>query len=201
MKSTGPSGFEVRPAKAVDVPALAAVHLASWLACYRGLIADSWLDSLSTENFAAYHRPRFAASWPHGVDPNEPFVVAMEGSGDRIVGLARGGPTRALSPTGDPLAPGFAERFSAEVYAIYVHPAMHGRGIGRMLMQRIAGDLLNLDHASLCIWVLAGNAGARGFYERLGGVQVERGVVTLGGVAYPQVAYGWKDIRVLTAAG
>ena len=41
--------MEVRWATADDAAAIAAVHIASWRAAYRGLLPDAVLDSLSLE--------------------------------------------------------------------------------------------------------------------------------------------------------
>ena len=46
--------------------------------------------------------------------------------------------------------------------------------------------------------VLAGNPACR-FNERLGARPVKEGTLDLGGQAYPEVWYGWDDLRVLAA--
>lgn len=51
----------------------------------------------------------------------------------------------------------------------------------------------------LMLWVLAENAPARRFYERLGGQLIGERRIELGegDVGVDEVAYGWKDIRGL----
>jgi hypothetical protein len=46
--------------------------------------------------------------------------------------------------------------------------------------------------------VLAGNPACH-FYERLDARPVKEGTLDLGGQAYPEVWYGWDDLRVLAA--
>ena len=49
----------------------------------------------------------------------------------------------------------------------------------------------------MVVWVLAENRPARRFYEALGGEYIQEGQFTIGGVALPEVAYGWKDLASL----
>ena len=54
---------------------------------------------------------------------------------------------------------------------------------------------------SLLIWVLRENQIGRGFYERLGGTRVREKPLEEfpGAEAHIEVAYGWKDTRLLLA--
>lgn len=177
-----------------DIPALAHTHLASWLFAYRGVIDDAWLDTLTEDIFTNYHRAAFP------LQPGQPFLALSDEAG-RIAGFARGGPTRTHSPTGDPLPADFAGNWSSELYAIYVNPDFMGQGHGRRLFAALAAELTNLGHTSMCQWVLPGNRSGRGFYDRIGGQIVAESEITLGGKAYPQVAYGWQDISKLPGVG
>jgi ribosomal protein S18 acetylase RimI-like enzyme len=183
----------VRAAIEPDAPTIASVHLASWLATYRGICADTFLDSLTAKTFEGYHRPRLQMS-PEQARPS-PFLVACDRArSDEIIGFARCGPTRAKSPVGDELPPDVAQRFSAELYAIYVHPERFGRGAGRAMFDAVVRELGALDHKTMCVWVLSQNAGARRFYERMGGTVAGEANITLDARAYSQVAYGWDRI-------
>jgi len=185
------STWTLRSAAVRDVAALAEVHLAAWLAAYRGICSDSYLDKLTRETFKSYHRPRFDSTGQP--DPAQPFIVGCD-SQSRVIAFARGGPTRAASPTGDALPAGFAQSYSCELYAIYVHPNQQRHGAGRILFSEIARRFHALGHSSMCLWVLAGNTSARRFYEQLGGRLAGESVITLDGVAYPQVAYAWEKM-------
>jgi GNAT superfamily N-acetyltransferase len=189
MSAVAPDSIRFRVPDARDVPDLARVHLAAWLDAYRGVCDRAWLDSLAVEMFQGYHRPKLTP----GPDPREPFLVAERD--ERIVGFARAGPTRDKSPTGDPLPEGFASRWSCELYAIYVDPAHQRHGIGRRLFLHVVRRLHELGHRSMCLWVLSGNAKARRFYERAGGVALpDVAPITLGNRAYEQTAYVWHAL-------
>ena len=193
-----PAQPAIRAATASDARAIAELHLTSWLATYRGICADAFLDSLTAEQFESYHRPRLQA--PPEEAAKSPFLVACD-SRDRasIIGFARCGPMRRTSPTGDALPAQVVERFSSELYAIYVHPDRLGRGFGRLMFDASARELQLLGHKNLCVWVLSENVGARRFYERMGGKPAGESRITLQGTSYPEIAYGWDDLPLATS--
>jgi hypothetical protein len=49
---------------------------------------------------------------------------------------------------------------------------------------------------SMIIWVLAGNP-SRLFYEALGGREVGRQDIVIGGVVLEEIAYRWPDLGAL----
>ena len=187
-----------------DVVALAEVHLSAWLDAYRDICPRAWLDSLTRQTFEAYHRPRLTPSPDTRVvpDPAEPFVVACHRTmPQRVIGFARGGATRAKTPTDDPLPPHLIAPFSAELYAIYVHPSHQHRGAGQALFHGCVIKLRELGHRNLCVWVLNENTRARRFYEKLGGQAAGNAPINLGGQHYEQTMYGWQDLGVLLTPG
>jgi ribosomal protein S18 acetylase RimI-like enzyme len=52
-----------------------------------------------------------------------------------------------------------------EVYALYVDPASHRGGVGRMLMAEARRRLTEDGFSEAILWVLQGNSRARSFYE------------------------------------
>jgi GNAT superfamily N-acetyltransferase len=76
----------------------------------------------------------------------------------RAVGFASSGPPRDQDV---PLP-------SAELYAIYILTEERRSGIGRLLLQTTAAHWRERGATELVLWVLEGNAPARGFYEATG---------------------------------
>lgn len=182
-----------------DVPAIARMHVASWMATYRGVISDAQLDTMTPEAFEKFHVLNFKPA-EHGgalADPARVYFVARKGSpsGD-IIGLVRAGLNRDKSPRNDPVPREVFERFSSELYAIYILPELIGSGLGRRLLAECTRGLISRGHTSLCVWVLDENKIGRRFYERLGGVITGHCDFTLDR-AYPQTAYGWNDLNDL----
>lgn len=182
-----------------DVPELSRMHVASWKIAYRGVIANADLDAITPEDFAKLHSRHLLPQELGGgvADPKVAFLVACEGNVDgveRIAGFGRAGPNRSVSPRGDVLPPSVFERFSAELYGLYLRPEYFGSGLGRMLLGPVVERLRRLGHANLCVWALEHNTIGRRFYERLGGRIVGAAPFTLGACRYTQVAYGWDAL-------
>ncbi|MGC4105065.1 MAG: GNAT family N-acetyltransferase [Thermomicrobiales bacterium] len=55
-----------------------------------------------------------------------------------------------------------------EVALIYVLPEAQGRGVGRALLDEACDAMLDLGFTEARLWVLADNAPAIAFYERMG---------------------------------
>ncbi len=142
--------MKARPATPGDARAIARVHVASWNAAYRGVIADDALDEL-TEG-------RLAPEWRREIDAGESTVAVLEH--DRTVaGYSRYGPARD-----DDLDPSL----DAEVYGFYLHPDLWGRGGGRVLMDHVKDDLRSSGFRSARLWVVQVNERAQAFYRATG---------------------------------
>jgi len=139
----------VRPALSSDVPQIAAVHVRSWQAAYRGHMPDSLLDALDPIQRAAW--------WDKlVVDPNVTVVVALEGVA--LIGFS------SLSACRDDDAcPG-----TSEIATLYVDPASWRSGCGKSLLEAVVDVARQRGFRQLSLWVLATNLVARAFYESQG---------------------------------
>jgi len=59
--------------------------------------------------------------------------------------------------------------YDAEIYSIYIDPAIQGKGVGKELMHTIMNDDFFKDKKSFYLWTLEENPQSRGFYEKLWG--------------------------------
>jgi GNAT superfamily N-acetyltransferase len=170
----------IRPATVADAEGIAAVHVASWRTTYRGIVPDEFLDELSVERRAEGRR-RILENPPPGVVS---FVAETERG---IVGFADAGPARDDFPG-----------YPGELYAIYLLEAMQGYGIGRRLVEVVAGELRSRGLSGMFLWVLGANP-ARRFYEALGARVLASKPIDIGGTQLEEVAYGWDDLGALAA--
>jgi GNAT superfamily N-acetyltransferase len=129
--------------------AVAEVHVRAWLAAYRGLVDDDYLDNLRAEDRAAVHS--FGASGPDAPET----LLAVEGEG--ILGFVAFGPSR---DTDTPDA--------GEIFALYIDPSRWGSGVGRLLMRKARERLRQRGHTEGTLWVLEGNEQAERFYRAEG---------------------------------
>jgi ribosomal protein S18 acetylase RimI-like enzyme len=172
--------LEIRRAERDDARAIATVHVRTWRAAYRGLIADDYLDALTVKA-----RLGFWEEWLSLSGERRPYVFVAESPGAGVIGFAAGGPTHEAIP-----------QFDAELYAIYILPEAQGRGVGERLVRTLSAALLEAGYHALLVWVLAANP-ARRFYERLGAQRLTERAVTVGEHEYPEVSYGWPQLRAL----
>jgi GNAT superfamily N-acetyltransferase len=161
----------VRDARPDDAAGVAAVHVRSWQAAYRGLLPDDYLDALRPEGRMA--RYTFGAA-----DPDVPTTVVAVDDG-AICGFATTGPAR----TDDLLGAG-------ELLALYVDPDHWGFGLGRRLMAEARARLSRQGFTDALLWVLVGNVRAERFY-RTDGWQPDGGRRTeeVWGVSVDEISY------------
>jgi len=143
--------LRIRPAVAGEARAIAAVHVDSWRAAYRGLLPDSSLDRLSVDE-----RERQWIETLGEASDRSGVIVAEEGG--VVVGFASWGPSRDED----------AGEHTGEVPAIYLDPATVGTGVGRELFDAATRALRQAGYARATLWVLQVNERARRFYERAG---------------------------------
>jgi GNAT superfamily N-acetyltransferase len=168
--------ISVREGGAADIPAVEEVRRASWRAAYAGLIEARHIERATARPSRLSHP-----------DPARRTLVAVTGDQPDVVGYAAFGPERSLLPAHPPRSPagsaagggdaaadavplteaGLAGQ-TGEVYALYVLPDWWSTGTGRALMAAALRALSQARYQQAVLWVLAGNARARRFYERAG---------------------------------
>jgi len=142
----------VRQAVPEDAETIAAVHIQSWQAAYRGLLPDPYLDHLGQELERRSQFWRTEIATPR-TDKHEVWVVQ---TGKELQGFAGIGPGRDTDSS------------TGELYAIYVNPNRWQTGLGRVLLLRATDRLEGHGYSTAILWVLASNARARRFYEIAG---------------------------------
>lgn len=162
----------IREARVEDARAIAALHVAAWLATYRGLMPDPLLDGLSVDERAQARAEALAR-------PARGVLTWVLEAGD-LLGFAITGPTRDLDL--DPTDVG-------EVRAIYLAPDQVGRGLGRTLMAHALDELRARGFDEATLWALEGNARAERFYARAGFTPGARKVEQVAGFDLPHVRW------------
>lgn len=167
----------VRRPTLADVDRLAVINLETWRDAYAGLVPPAHLDGLSLDAF----RERWRRNVTEGRPRVSIFVVDVA---DTLAGYAIAGPYRPQEDA-DP-----AEQTQnwGEIYALYTHPSLQGRGAGTAL-HGAALDLLRTDgFDEAALWVLTANVSSRRWYAARGwqadGARTNWGS---GGVALPEI--------------
>jgi ribosomal protein S18 acetylase RimI-like enzyme len=146
------SSVTVRRAVERDVPGIASIHVRSWQAAYRGLVADEVLDGLSVEEREQ--------SWRALLDQadGQSFTLVAD-LGGRIAGFCS-----VATPGRDE---SLDER-AAELTALYVDPVFWRGGVGAALLGAALDELREGGWREVTLWVLPENDRARSFYAGFG---------------------------------
>jgi ribosomal protein S18 acetylase RimI-like enzyme len=104
-----------------------------------------------------------------------------------------------IGSSGDASVPAFGAR--GEINTLYVESALARRSIGRRLMAALAVDLRERGYDGAALGVVAENAAAIAFYERLGGACLGRYTDPGPHWRSENLIYAWDDLGRLIAAG
>ena len=124
-----------------DLYAVSNVYEQSWKYAYKNIVPQQYLDSIP------------AGRWVKQVAEN--CLVAVENG--CIVGTSS-------------ICGSRWEKYSTygEIVSIYFLPEYMGKGYGKLLLERAAGELHKRGFQKLLLWVLEENTRARNFYSKCG---------------------------------
>jgi GNAT superfamily N-acetyltransferase len=172
-----PEFIEIRRANETDLAAIAGVLVATWRTTFRGLLSDSFLESMSCTEQRERHTRIM-------VKQRAIYFVAERALTSEVIGFANGGPNR------NPEYP-----YAGELYAIYIMRDFQGRGIGKRLFCALADGLSRSGLNSMIVWVLANNPNCR-FYECMGGRTTARRPSLIDDKTnIEEVAFIWSDLE------
>lgn len=173
----------LRESQPEDAQGITDVHIKSWQETYRGLMPDSYLDSLNHEESA-----RRLGRWQERLGNPDERKLSWIAEVDRIIiGFVSIGKCRDERPIAD-----------GEIYAIYLLKKYHGSGVGRALFERGFELLRNLGFLSASLWVVKGNP-TEGFYRHLGGILRGEKIDSCGGISgIAEHRYVWSELFIPT---
>lgn len=145
------SALLVREMTLADCERVAEIRVGGWQTAYRGIVPQSYLDTMSVPENTERQRMRFLRHNPGVLD-----LVAEE-DGELIGWLCHG-----------PYRDGEKHTDDAELYALYVAPGRHRRGTGRALLRQSTRRCAAAGYGRMLLWVLKENDRARRFYEASG---------------------------------
>lgn len=159
--------MEIRHVNAGDDRlAISRIYEESWKFAYRGIIPQSYLDSIPS------------GRWASRVDtPGMDSFVMLDGS--RYAGTASCCPSRFSEYKG-----------FGEIVSIYLLPEYMGKGYGRLLLDAAVFQLEKMGFRHIFLWVLEENYRARAFYEKLGFRPTENNLEdVIGGKSLREIQY------------
>ncbi|MGM0836330.1 MAG: N-acetyltransferase family protein [Bacillota bacterium] len=165
--------MKIRLAKKGDEASIAKVHVDSWKTTYRGIVDDSYLESLTYDNRQKMWERAIEAGYEKGCL----FVAEVDGD---IVGFASAGPERTKKYEVD-----------GELYAIYILQNYQKKGIGKALFSKVREFIIEKGNKSMLLWVLTDNP-SRSFYLSLHPEEIDTEHIQIGDQVYEEIAYAWK---------
>lgn len=158
-----------------DVKSIAQVIINTWKNSYKGIVSQSFLDSLTTE--------KHEALFEHQLTKNTHIIHVLETEKNRIVGMISGG----VDPTG---------KYDCEIVAIYIENEYQRCGFGKHLFLENIKQYKKLGYKTMIVWTFENNKD-RKFYEKMGGISTEKKSHIVGNEELPLVGFVWKDINVI----
>ena len=171
--------IRIRRADVKDADGIAKVHIDTMGTTYQGIYSAEFLTSLSYVNSRQRWQTVYLSPKSHDVT----YVAEDDSMG--IVGFVICGEDRDNDPA-----------YKGEIIGLYILQNMQRRGIGKQLMLAAVKELKSKNLDSMIVWVLADNP-SRQFYKKLGGEQVQKRKITLGGSQFEEYGYGWKDLNLI----
>jgi ribosomal protein S18 acetylase RimI-like enzyme len=163
------TAFQLREARANDIPALALLHVNTFNETHRGGRSGGPSYELREQQWReAFERP--AGGW---------FCYVLEDDRRELVGFAKGTPH-------DGGVPGYA----GELNKLYLLRRVQRHGLGRLLVCAVARRFVEEGVNSMLLFGDA-NSPSNGFYEALGGERLVSDSGEFHG------AYGWRDLGAL----
>jgi GNAT superfamily N-acetyltransferase len=139
-----------------DAEQIAAVHVRSWQAAYRGLLPQAYLNRLDpADRVERWRRTLTETDRAAG-------GVLIAVNDHQISGVTWFGPVRDTDT--DPAEVG-------EPMGLYLLPQAWGKGLGRVLMAAAVAHLAVASYSQSTLWVLESNARARRFYAKAGWIE------------------------------
>jgi len=174
---------DIRAAGAADARAIAQVRVDSWRTTYRGLIPDAYLDGMELDASIALWDRVLGAESANAVAV---FVATRDGE---VIGFAAGNLLKEPKHGAD-----------SELTAVYLRRDAQRAHVGQRLVGAVVDALRARGATAMIVWTIAGNKGARAFYERLGGELVIEQPFAWDGMDLVEAGYVWRDLPALSSA-
>ncbi len=169
----------IREAVVEDAPAIANLIVLSWQTAFTNIIDPEYPKSLDVN--------RYINIMTDNIQHKKEKIFVFE-DGGRGRGENKGEVKGFVSGKVGKPADKSKTSYQCEVMGLYVHPDMHGQGIGGLLLNRIKHYFTEQGYQKCILWTLEG-ARNNSFYIKQQGTPLEHKTLTLGDSTYPAVGF------------
>lgn len=164
----------IRIANINDAQGIAKVHIDSWRITYKGIIPQSFLDSLNYEQ-----RTKL---WENNISDKTNTIFVAENE-NKIIGFVTGGTRNTNKEPG-----------ASDLTSIYILEEWQGYGVGKKLLKKIMTSFLEQDYQKIYVDVLAANK-TRHFYKYYGAEYVKTVQLEIAGKKLDEEIYVWNSLE------
>jgi ribosomal protein S18 acetylase RimI-like enzyme len=178
VKDNFTNNMTFRIANNKDTQIIANLHASSWQKTYRGALTDDFLDNHVYENRLSIWIQRIK-------QPPENQIVILCEIDDSLAGFVCAYGNKS-------------EEFGTYIDNLHVSTDFKGKGIGRALMKQITQwSIETYNQPKLYLKVLENNYAARGFYDKMGGINHSTFPETMEGGNIQNVClYSWESFEI-----
>lgn len=170
----------IRKAEISDLPAIAGINSDGWRICYRGVVADDFLDTRTAESFIKRMRE---SKWLENPEIDT-FVYeengVVKGFSSGKTAFSGGNRTEGKHSEG--------VQYDCETAGLYVGVEYQGKGIGKKLFDFMKDKYRKAGCKTMIVRTIKGLPN-NGFYLKMGGVIKETGEHEWGGKKYPLIGF------------
>ena len=168
--------MNIRKATLQDIKSIAKIYITSWKITYSGMIAQTYLESLNTQDAEN--------KWRHFLNQGDTILLVAETDG-KVIGFIAGCRTERVA--------------QAELYALYVDIHLKHTGIGSKLLASLGLELKNQDIQSLIVWAMAKNINAISYYKYKGAIDYQHRINTFADEQVEDLCLIWENIDTIIA--
>ena len=150
----------MRPARAGDAETLARVQVASWRRVFAGIVPDTLLAELTSDEAMSMWRDRWTEAITNPPTSRHHVLAAvLEPPSRAVVGFVSAGPA-----TDEDRWPGT----DGQLYELRIDPERTGQGHGSRLLHAVADTLVGDGFHTVSVWALEADSVLRGFLTSSG---------------------------------
>jgi ribosomal protein S18 acetylase RimI-like enzyme len=159
----------IRKAINCDLESIAQINVSAWKINYKGIIDD---DFIKTRTFEWVYKRWKESNW---LEDNESITFVYE-EDSFLKGYVSGKKN---------------EKYDCEIVSIYVDPQYQNQGIGKKLLNHEQEYFKGIGCKNMIVWTIKGFQNNI-FYEKYGGVILEKREIELGNKKYPGIGFVFK---------
>ncbi len=160
----------IRNIKEKDIPSVVDIQINGWKSAYKGIIADSFLNSIDRDAKIKRMRKNYK---------DNGFIVAI--LNNEVVGFCRYIESNEFTTD--------MQNIDCELLALYVKPQLKYNGIGTKLFEFVTNEFRSNSKTKMILWCLKDNEPSKMFYTKMGGKIVKERVIEIGGNNYYEVGF------------